>query len=76
MSFVTVWRSWRLKVHDILEVGGDAHPAGRIVNGFLVALIIANGIAFTAETVDSVYARWGPQLDAFNTFSVMVFTVE
>ena len=76
MSFVTVWRSWRLKVHDILEVGGDAHPAGRIVNGFLVALIIANGIAFTAETVNSVYARWGPQLDAFNTFSVMVFTVE
>jgi voltage-gated potassium channel len=76
MSFVTVWRSWRLKVHDILEVGGDAHPAGRIVNGFLVALIIANGIAFTAETVDSVYARWGPQLDTFNTFSVMVFTVE
>jgi voltage-gated potassium channel len=73
---VTVWRSWRLKVHDILEVGGDAHPAGRIVNGFLVAMIIANGIAFSAETVDSVYARWGPQLDAFNTFSVIVFTIE
>jgi hypothetical protein len=29
-------------------------------NVFLVSLIIANGIAFTAETVDSVYARWGP----------------
>ena len=76
MSFVTVWRSWRLKVHDILEVGGEDHPAGRIVNGFLVAMIIANGIAFSAETVDSVYARWGPQLDAFNTFSVIVFTIE
>ncbi len=76
MSFVTVWRSWRLKVHDILEVGGDAHPAGRIVNGFLVVMIIANGIAFSAETVNSVYARWGPQLDAFNTFSVIVFTIE
>ncbi len=76
MSFVTLWRSWRLKVHDILEVGGDAHPAGRIVNGFLVVMIIANGIAFSAETVNSVYARWGPQLDAFNTFSVIVFTIE
>jgi voltage-gated potassium channel len=76
MSFVTVWRSWRLKVHDILEVGGDAHPIGRVINGFLVALIIANGIAFTAETVNSVYARWGPQLDAFNTFSVIIFTIE
>jgi voltage-gated potassium channel len=76
MSFKTAWRSWRLKVHDILEVGGDAHPVGRIVNVFLVSLIIANGIAFTAETVDSVYARWGPQLDAFNTFSVIVFSIE
>jgi voltage-gated potassium channel len=76
MSFETASRSWRLKVHDILEVGGDAHPAGRIVNAFLVVLIIANGLAFTAETVDTVYARWGPELDAFNAFSVMVFTVE
>ena len=24
----TVWRRWRSKVHDILEVGGNAHPAG------------------------------------------------
>jgi len=48
MSFKTAWRCWRLKVHDILEVGGDAHPVGRIVNVFLVSLIIANGIAFTA----------------------------
>jgi voltage-gated potassium channel len=76
MPFKTVWRSWRLKVHDILEVGGDAHPAGRVINAFLVVLIIANGIAFTAETVDSVYVRWGRQLDAFNTFSVVVFSIE
>jgi voltage-gated potassium channel len=76
MSFRPIWRDWRVKIHDILEVGGEAHPAGRVVNAFLVILIIANGIAFTAETVDSVYARSGPQLDAFNTFSVMVFTVE
>lgn len=76
MSFKTVWRSWRVKVHDVLEVGGEAHPMGRVVNGFLVTLIIANGIAFTAETVDSVYVRYGPELDAFNTFSVIVFTIE
>jgi hypothetical protein len=27
MSAETVWRHWRRQVHDILEVGGDAHPA-------------------------------------------------
>ena len=76
MSFKTVWRDWRVKVHDILEVGGDAHPAGRVVNIFLVTLIIANGVAFAAETVPSLYARFGPDFEAFNAFSVMVFTVE
>ena len=76
MSPKTLWRDWRVKVHDVLEVGGDAEPAGRLVNIFLVVLIVANGIAFAAETVDSVYERWGPELEAFNAFSVIVFTVE
>lgn len=76
MSAMTAWRDWRVKVHDVLEVGGDGQPVGRAVNVFLVALIIANGIAFAAETVNSVYERYGPELEAFNTFSVMVFTAE
>jgi voltage-gated potassium channel len=76
MSLKSAWRQWRVKVHDVLEVGGDAHPMGHVVNIFLVVLIVANGVAFAAETVESVYARYGPELEAFNTFSVMVFTVE
>ena len=75
MSFASVWRGWRAKVHDILEVG-DGNPIGRVVNVFLIVLIIANGLAFVAETVSSVYERWGPELEAFNIFSVIVFTVE
>ena len=59
MRFASVWRSWRLKVHDILKVGGEAHRAGGIVNIFLVTPIVANGIAFAAETVNSLCARWG-----------------
>jgi len=31
----------------VLEVGDEAHPVGRVVNIFLVILIIANGLAFT-----------------------------
>ncbi len=60
----------------MLEVGGEAHPVGRVVNIFLVILIILNGVAFAAETVDSLAARYGPEFEAFNFFSVMVFTVE
>jgi voltage-gated potassium channel len=75
MSFTSVWRGWRTEVHDILEVG-DGNPIGRAVNIFLITLIVANGLAFAAETVDSVYARDGPELEAFNTFSVIVFTIE
>ena len=48
------WRRWRRKVHDILEVGGDANPAGRLVNAFIVTLIVLNAVAFAAETVDAL----------------------
>jgi len=76
MATETLWLRWRRQVHDILEVGGDAHPAGRVVNAFIVTLIFLNAIAFAAETVDDIAARYGPYLDAFNVFSVMVFSAE
>ena len=76
MSFADIWRRLRAKTNDILEGGGEEDFASRAVSAFLVLLILANGAAFAAETVDSVYARYGPALEAFNTFSVIVFTVE
>jgi voltage-gated potassium channel len=76
MRATDAWRRWRRKVHDILEVGGDANPAGRLVNGFIVTLIVLNAIAFAAETVDALAARYGPYFWAFNVFSVIVFSIE
>ena len=76
MTARTDWRRWRREVNDILEVGGDAHPAGRVVNVFIVLLIFLNAIAFAAETVDHLADRYGAYFDAFNVFSVIVFTVE
>ncbi len=76
MTARTDWRRWRRQVHDILEVGGEAHPAGRAVNVFIVVLIFLNAIAFAAETVDDLAARYGPYFHAFNVFSVIVFSVE
>ena len=76
MAAETVWRKWRREVHDLLEVGGDAHPAGRVVNAFIIVLIFLNAIAFAAETVDHLADRYGKYFDAFNVFSVIVFTIE
>src|SRR3972149_559321 len=76
MTARTDWRRWRRHIQDILEVGGEAHPAGRAVNVFIVVLIFLNAIAFAAETVDDLAARYGPYFHALNVFSVIVFTVE
>jgi voltage-gated potassium channel len=76
MTARTGWRLWRREVHDILEVGGDAHPAGRLVNAFIILLIFLNAIAFAAETVDGLAAQYGPAFRAFNVFSVIVFSIE
>jgi voltage-gated potassium channel len=76
MAAESTWRRWRRQVHDILEVGGDAHPAGRLVNAFIVVLIFLNAIAFAAETVDHLADRYGRYFDAFNVFSVAVFSIE
>ncbi len=76
MAAESLWRTWRREVHDILEVGGDAYPIGRFVNGFIIVLIILNAVAFAAETVDHLAARYATFFYLFNIFSVAVFSVE
>ena len=76
MPATTVWRRWRREVHDILEVGGDAHPAGRVVNAFIILLIFLNAMSFAAETVEELDTRYAVAFEVFNLFSVAVFTIE
>jgi voltage-gated potassium channel len=76
MTAKTAWRGWRREVNDLLEVGGDAHPAGRLVNAFIIVLIILNAIAFAADTVPALAERYAVQFEVFNVFSVIVFTIE
>ena len=51
-------------------------PPAAIVNAFIVVLIFLNAIAFAAETVDDLADRYGAYFDAFNIFSVIVFSIE
>ena len=46
MGAIAGWRSWRRTIHDSLEVGGDAHPVGYVVNAFIMTLRVLNAIAF------------------------------
>jgi voltage-gated potassium channel len=76
MAAKTAYRRWRREVHDILEVGGVAHPAGRVVNAFIVLLIVLNAVAFAAETVNDLAVRYATAFAALNVFTVIIFTVE
>ena len=66
----------RRRVHDILELDRNHHPAANFVNGFLVVLICLNVLAFSAETVPVLGERYRSYFYAFNLFSIAVFTVE
>jgi len=66
----------RARLHDVLEAGHVDDPVSRVVDSFLVALIVTNVLAFSLETVDWVVASYGPELAVFDTVSVLIFTVE
>ena len=60
MRATTAYRRLRREVHDVLEVGGDAHPMGRVVNGFIIVLIFLNAITFAASRTSSARFRKPP----------------
>ncbi len=76
MTATTAWQRWRREAHDVLEVGGVAHPVGRVVNAFIILLIVLNAVAFAAETVNDLAVRYAMPFAALNVFSVIVFTIE
>lgn len=70
------YRSLRRQVYLVLE-GGPAHGLlGTMVETFLVVLIILNVVAFTLQSVPSIWKPYGLDLEIFEIFSVAVFTVE
>ncbi len=61
---------------ELLERAPFETRAGRVLNWGLLALILANVTVVIVESVDWIYAGHGPWFDAFEMFSVAVFTVE
>lgn len=72
-----MYRKTKEKVHGLLhpEIVGDKHW-DKIINIFIVVLIILNVIAVMLETVQSIHARYEQFFTYFDWISVGIFTVE
>lgn len=66
----------RRRVYEILENVKDGDRVANAFDMFLVVLIILNVAAFMADTVGSIHAAYGYWLEAFETTSVAIFTIE
>ena len=66
----------RRRTFELLELAPFETRTGRVLNWGLLALIMANVTVVIVESVDWIYAGYGPWFDAFEIFSVAVFTVE
>lgn len=66
----------RHRIWQVVELGHGEDRASRIFDAVLVILIIANILAFCAETVTEINDRWGAWLRAFEIASVAAFTLE
>ena len=66
----------RRRVYEVIEVGRGEDNVSRVIDWFLIALIVVNVIAFILETVPNVAAEYGGLLWAIEIFSVIVFTIE
>ena len=63
----------KTRISGILEPGDED---SKYFDPFIIGLIFLNVAAVVLETVDWIYLRYASLFDAFNIFSVAVFTVE
>ena len=65
----------RRRAYEILE--NPAHdPMGRLLNGLLIGLIIANVTAIILHSVPSINVRYKPWFVWFEWLSILLFTLE
>ena len=70
------WYKLRRFVYDNLHNDDYESTASRCVNIFLILLIIANTIAVLLESINDIYLPYQLYFDAFELFSIFIFTAE
>ena len=63
-------------MHNLLEQTSSGSAANKVVDYFIITLVIANIVAFILSTVPGVEDGYGSLLERFEQFSVLVFTIE
>ncbi|HED12721.1 MAG TPA: cyclic nucleotide-binding domain-containing protein [Gammaproteobacteria bacterium] len=66
----------RRRVYSLLESGSSNDATSRLLNAFLVSLIVLNVIAVTLETEPALESRYHSTFIAFEIFSVVIFSIE
>ncbi len=68
--------SIRRRVHEILSIAKNGDTTSRVFDFALLILIILNMLAVILESVESLHFAYVAWFNAFEIFSVAVFTVE
>ncbi len=66
----------RRQVYTLLEYGAGRDLANRLLNAFLIGLILLNVIAVILETEPSLETRYHSTFIIFEAFSVLIFSIE
>ncbi len=72
-----MYHATKKKVHGLLhpEIVGDKHW-DKIINIFIIVLIILNVVAVMLETIVPIHKKYKPFFDNFDLVSVSIFTIE
>jgi voltage-gated potassium channel len=66
----------RKRTAEILEQGHYNDNTSRLVNLFLITMILLNVIAITLESVDSIYQRYHHEFWYFEVLTGVIFSIE
>lgn len=73
---MSAWRKTRQFVFNNLHNEEYETPLSRAVNYFLIFLILSNVVAVILESVSHIYQNYQIYFDAFEYFSIVIFTAE
>lgn len=64
------------RIYEILEKPDDTSRASTVFTFFIMTLIFLNVLAVIFDTVNSIYVKYETYFNAFELFSIAVFTIE
>lgn len=69
-------RTWRRSVYHMLGGEGHSDLLVKVVDVFLIALIVVNVIVVVLESIEHLSIAHGPVFHAFDLISVVIFSLE